>query len=89
MTFESQRLNEIPKLNASADEWKRYWDSCSLGEIVSTLEKLIQTDRKKKPIENKSLYIRALECKEILSDTVREVIEKNNKLIKDIELGNV
>jgi hypothetical protein len=33
--------------------------------------------------------MRALECKEILSNTVREVIEKNNKLIKDIELGNV
>lgn len=44
-------------------------------------------DRKKKPIENKSLYLRALECKEALSKTVREVIDKNEKLIRDIKLG--
>jgi hypothetical protein len=35
------------------------------------------------------MYIRALECKEVLSKTAREVIDKNDKLIKDIELGNV
>jgi len=58
-----------------------------LGDIVSTLDKLIQMDRKKKPIENKFLYIRASECEEALSKTVREVIDKNNKLIKDLELG--
>ena len=44
-------------------------------------------DRKKNPIENKFLYIRALEYKDALSKTVREVININNKLIKDIELG--
>jgi hypothetical protein len=89
MALEPQKRKDIPNLNAPDNEWKKYWDSCSIGEIVSTLEKLIQTDRKKKPIENKSLYIRALECKEVLSKTVREVINKNDKLIKDIELGNV
>lgn len=89
MTLESPRRKDIPNLNAPDDEWKKYWNSCSIGEIVSTLEKLIQTERKKRPIENKSLYIRALECKEALSKTVQEVTDKNNKLIKDIELGNV
>jgi hypothetical protein len=89
MTFESPRRKDIPNLNFPDDEWKKYWNSCSIGEIVSTLEKLIQTERKERPIENKSLYIRALECKEALSKAVREVIDKNNKLIKDIELGNV
>jgi hypothetical protein len=89
MTFESREREDIPSLNASDNEWKKYWNSCSIGEIVSTLEKLIQTDRRKRPIENKSLYIRALECKEALSKTIREVIDKNNKLIKDIELGNL
>lgn len=88
MTLEPLRRKEIPNLNAPDVEWRKYWDSCSIGEIVGTLEKLIQTDRKKRPIENKSLYIRALECKEALSKTVDEVIDKNNKLIKDIELGN-
>jgi hypothetical protein len=78
MIFESHRMNDIPKLNAPDDEWKKYWDSCSIGEIVSTLEKLIQTDRKKKPIENKSLYIRALECKEALSKTVQVIIKTIN-----------
>lgn len=89
MTLEPHKKNNIPNLNAPDGEWKKYWSSCSIGEITSTLEKLIQTDRKKKPIENKSLYIRALECKEAISKTVREVIDKNNKLINDIELGNV
>ena len=89
MTFESHTRKDIPNLNDSDDEWKKYWNSCSIGEIVSTLEILIQTDRKKRPIENKSLYMRALECKEALSKTTREVIDKNDKLIKDIELGNV
>lgn len=87
MTFQSQKRMDIPNLNDSDDEWKKYWNSCSIGEIVSTLEKLIQMDRKKRPIENKTLYLRALECKEALSKAVREVINKNNKLIKDIELG--
>ena len=84
MTLESQR---IPNLNAPDEEWKKYWDSCNTSEIFGTLEKLIQTDRKKRPIENKSLYIRALECKEAINKTFREVIDKNNKLIRDIELG--
>jgi hypothetical protein len=88
MTLEPPRRKEIPNLNAPDVEWRKYWNSCSIGEIVVTLEKLIQTDRKKRPIENKSLHIRALECKEALSKTVDEVIDKNNKLIKDIELGN-
>jgi hypothetical protein len=66
---------------------EKYWNSCSIGEIVNTLEKLTQMDRKKGPIENKSLYIGALEYKEALSKAVRELIDKNNKLIKDIELG--
>lgn len=88
MTLEPPRRKEIPNLNAPDVEWRKYWNSCSIGEIVGTLEKLIQTNRKKRPIENKSLYIRALECKETLSKTVDEVIDKNNKLIKDIELGN-
>jgi hypothetical protein len=86
MRSEQHTKNEIPDLNASDEEWKKYWNSCSIDEIVSIL-KLIQTDRKKKPIENKFLYIRALECKEVLSITVHELIDKNNKLIEDIELG--
>ena len=87
MTFETREKKDNPSLDASVDEWKKYWDSCSIGELSSTLERLIQTDRKKKPIENKSLYIRALECKEAINKTIREMIDKNNKLIKDIELG--
>jgi len=62
-------------------------DSCSIGELVGTLDILIQMDRKKKPVENKFLYIRALECKEAISKTVREVINKNDKLIRDMEWG--
>ena len=89
MTFESRGMKDIPSLNASDNEWKKYWNSCSVGERVGTLERLIQMDRKKKPSENKFLYIRALECKEILSKSVREVINKNNNLIRDIELGAV
>ena len=87
MTFESRGMKDIPSLNASDNEWKKYWNSCSIGELVGTLERLIQMNRKKKSRENKFLYIRALECKEILSKSVREVINKNNKLIRDIELG--
>ena len=64
MTFESRGGKDIPSLNASDSEWKKYWNSCSVGELIGTLERLIQTDRKKKPIENKILYIRALECKD-------------------------
>ena len=89
MTLEPPRRKEIPNLNAPDVEWREYWNSCSIDEIVGTLERLIQTDRKKRPIENKSLYIRALECKEALSKSVSEVFDKNNKLIKDIESGNV
>ena len=89
MTFESHTRKDIPNLNDSDDEWKKYQDSCSIGEIVNTLEKLVQTDRKERPINNKSLYLRALECKEALNKTIRKVIDKNNKLIKDIELGNM
>lgn len=89
MTLEPPRRKEIPNLNAPDVEWREYWNSCSIGEIVGTLEKLIQSDRKKRPIENKSLYIRALECKEALSKIVSEILDKNNKLIKDIESGNV
>ena len=84
MTLESQR---IPNLNAPDDEWKKFWESCSVGEIASTLEKLIQMDIKKRPIENKALYIRALECKEALSKTFWELIDTNNKLIRDLESG--
>jgi hypothetical protein len=87
MTFETHGKKGIPSLDASVDEWKKYWDSCSIGEIFDTLERLIQTDRKRRTIENKSLYIRALECKEAINKTIREMIDKNNKLIKDIELG--
>ena len=84
MTLESQR---IPNLNAPDEEWKKYWDSCNIGGIASTLEKLVQMDRKNRPIENKSLYMRALECKELLGKIFLELIDKNNKLIKDIEYG--
>lgn len=87
MMSELHAKKEIPNLNASDDEWKEYWNSCSIAEIVSTLEKLTQMDRKKRPIENKSLYLRASECKEVLSKTFRELNDKNNKLIKDIESG--
>ena len=87
MTFESQRRKDIPNLTDSDDEWTKYWGSCSINEIVNTLEKLIQMDRKRRPIENKSLYTRALECKEAINNAFREMIDKNNKLIKDIELG--
>jgi hypothetical protein len=87
MTFESGGRKDIPSLNASDIEWKKYWDSCNAGELVGTLERLIQMDRKKKPIENKFLYIRALECKDALCKAVRELIDKNNKLIRDIETG--
>jgi hypothetical protein len=54
---------------------------------VSWYARKAKMDRKKKLIENKSLYLRALECKEALSKTVRELIDKNDKLIRDIELG--
>lgn len=87
MTFESLRRDDIPDLSASDDEWNKYWDSCSISEIVGTLEKLIQIDRKKRPIENKSLYIRALECKGKLNKIFCEVINKNERLIREIELG--
>ena len=89
MTLEPPRRKEIPNLNAPDVEWREYWNSCSIDEIVGTLEKLIQTDRKKRQIENKSLYIRALKCKEALSKTVSEVFDKNNKLIEDIESSSV
>ena len=87
MTLEAPKRKAIPNLNAPDDEWKKYWNSCSIGELVSTLGTLIQMDRKKKLIENKFLYIRALECKEAISRTVHEIINKNDKLISDIELG--
>ncbi|MGA6989143.1 MAG: hypothetical protein WBX81_01895 [Nitrososphaeraceae archaeon] len=47
MTFESRGMKDIPSLNASDNEWKKYWNSCSIGELVGTLERLIQMDRKK------------------------------------------
>ena len=47
MTFESQRRKDIPNLTDSDDEWTKYWGSCSINEIVNTLEKLIQMDRKR------------------------------------------
>ena len=47
MTFEPHIINDSPNLNSPNDEWKKYWDSCNIGEIISTLERLIQTDRKK------------------------------------------
>ena len=87
MTLESPKKKAIPNLNAPDDEWKKYWKSCSIDELVDTLEMLVQMDRKKKPIENKFLYIRALEFKDALNKTVCEVIDINNKLIKDIESG--
>jgi hypothetical protein len=87
MTLEPPKRKAIPNLNAPDDEWKKYWISCSIGELVGTLDILIQMDRKKKPVENKFLYIRALECKEAISKTVREVINKNDKLIRDMEWG--
>lgn len=87
MTFESHKMKDIPNLNASDDEWKKYWNSCNIGEIIGTLEMLIETNKEKKPIDIKSLYKRALECKEAINRMVREVIDRNNKLIKDIESG--
>jgi hypothetical protein len=87
MTIEIDGRKNIPDLNASDDEWKKYWDSCNITEIYGIFEKLIQADRKKRPIENKSLYLRALECKEAINETFGEMIDKNSKLIKDIELG--
>lgn len=47
MTLEPPRKKDIPNLNAPDVEWKKYWNSCSVSEIVSTLERLIQTDRKR------------------------------------------
>ena len=87
MVYEPSERKDIPDLNASGDEWKKYWDSCNITEIYGVLEKLIQVDRKKRPIKNKSLYMRALECKEVINKTSGEMIDKNNKLIEDIELG--
>ena len=63
MTFESHIERDIPNLNESDDEWKKYWNSCSISGIVSTLEYLNRMDRKKRPIENKSLYKMVLECR--------------------------
>jgi hypothetical protein len=31
--------------------------------------------------------MRALECKEVLNNTFPEIIDKDNQLIRDIELG--
>jgi hypothetical protein len=73
----------MPKMTSG----KKYRNFCSIGELVSILEILIKMDRKKKPVENKFLYIKALECKEAISRAVREIINKNDKLIRDIELG--
>lgn len=87
MTFESHERKGIPNLNASDEEWTRYWKSCSIGEVVSALENLIKTDRKERPIDNKHLYKRALECKEAINKIFHEIVDRNNKLIKDIELG--
>lgn len=88
MTIESQYERKgIPNLNASDDEWKRYWNSCNISEIVSTLEKLIKKERKERPVDNKFLYIRSLECKDAINKTFRDIIDKNNKPIKDIETG--
>ncbi len=78
---------DIPSLNALDNEWKKYWNSCSIGELVGTLERIIQMNRKRKPMENKFLYIRALECRDALSKTVRDLVNKNNKLIRDIDWG--
>ena len=87
MTFESHTRKDIPNLNDSDDEWKKYWDSCSIGGIVSTLEKLVQTDRKERPINNKSLYLRALECKEALNKPIRKVISLHENIILSILLS--
>jgi hypothetical protein len=87
MILEPPKRKAIPNLNAPNDEWKKYWNSYSIGELVSTLGMLIQINRKDRPIENKFLYIRALERKEAINKTVREIINKNDKLINDIELG--
>lgn len=87
MTLEPPKRKTIPNLNASDDEWKKYWNSCSIDELANALGMLIRMDRKKKPIENKSLYVRALECKDVINKKFHEMIDKNNKLIEDIELG--
>jgi hypothetical protein len=87
MTLEPPKRKTIPNLNASDDEWKKYWNSCSIDGLASALGMLIRMDRKKKPIENKSLYVRALECKDAINKKFHEMIDKNNKLIEDIELG--
>ena len=87
MTIESYEKKDIPNLNASDDEWNRYWNSCNISEIVNTLDKLVKKERKEKPIENKFLYMRALECKDAINKIFCEISDKNNKLIKDIELG--
>lgn len=41
MTLEPNKRNDITNLNAPDGKWKKYWDSCSIDEVVSTLEKLI------------------------------------------------
>jgi len=88
MTIESQyERKAIPDLNASDDEWKKYWNSCNISELVDTLGKLIRKERKERPIDNKFLYIRALECKDAINKIFREVIDRNKKLIRDIETG--
>ena len=47
MTLEPRGRNDAPNLNAPDNEWKKYWNSCSINEIVRSLERLIQTDRKR------------------------------------------
>ena len=45
MTFESRGMKDIPSLNASDNEWKKYWNSCSIKRAGDYLERLIQMDR--------------------------------------------
>ena len=45
---------------------------------MKTLEKIIKKDRKERPIDNKFLYIRALECKDAINKIFREVTKITN-----------
>ena len=47
MTFESRGMKDIPSLNASDNEWKKYWNSCSISELSWYSRKVNSNGQKK------------------------------------------
>ena len=47
MTFESRGMKDIPSRPASDNEWKKYWNSCSISEVSCNLRKVNSNGQKK------------------------------------------